>query len=90
MRTRVAAGRHKGREGPAASAELADGWLVSLRIAGFPTEGDWFVVRLVEKVLLPPAQAFVDFLSHEAVRFLPRALEDQMTGRDLCRPAVYV
>jgi len=55
--------------------ELADGRLVSLSVAGLPLMRDWFVVRLVEKALLPPAQALVDFLSLEAVRFLPLAPE---------------
>jgi LysR family transcriptional regulator, low CO2-responsive transcriptional regulator len=31
----------------------------------------WFVVRRQDKVLLPPAQAMLDFLSAEGARFLP-------------------
>jgi len=51
--------------------ELADGRLVSLPVAGLPLIRDWFVVRRVDKALLPAGQALVEFLSHEAVRFLP-------------------
>jgi LysR family transcriptional regulator for metE and metH len=31
----------------------------------------WFVVRRQDKVLLPPAQAMLDFLSDQGARFLP-------------------
>jgi DNA-binding transcriptional LysR family regulator len=51
--------------------ELSDGRLVSLPVAGLPLIRDWFVVRRVDKTLLPAGRALVDFLSHEAVRFLP-------------------
>jgi LysR family transcriptional regulator for metE and metH len=51
--------------------ELADGRLVSLPVEGLPLIRDWFVVRRIDKALLPAGKALVDFLSHEAVRFLP-------------------
>jgi LysR family transcriptional regulator for metE and metH len=51
--------------------ELADRRLISLRIAGLPLVRSWFAVRCIEKMLLPPAHAFVKFLGQEAAQFLP-------------------
>lgn len=53
------------------ATELADGRLVTLDVAGLPVERQWFVVRRKDKVLLPPAQAMLDFLRAEGARFLP-------------------
>jgi LysR family transcriptional regulator, low CO2-responsive transcriptional regulator len=55
------------------ASELKDGRLVVLPIAGLPIMRQWFVVRRADKVLLPPAQALMDFLGAEAGRFLPGA-----------------
>lgn len=53
------------------ATELEDGRLVMLDVAGLPVVRQWFVVRRQDKVLLPPAQAMLDFLSAEGSRFLP-------------------
>jgi len=53
------------------ATELEDGRLVALDVAGLPVLRQWFVVRRQDKVLLPPAQAMLDFLSAEGARFLP-------------------
>jgi LysR family transcriptional regulator for metE and metH len=53
------------------ATELEDGRLVALDVAGLPVVRQWFVVRRQDKVLLPPAQAMLDFLKREGVRFLP-------------------
>jgi LysR family transcriptional regulator for metE and metH len=55
------------------ATELEDGRLVALDVAGLPVVRQWFVVRRRDKVLLPPAQAMLDFLSAEGARFLPHA-----------------
>jgi LysR family transcriptional regulator for metE and metH len=57
--------------GHTAAAELCDGRLVSLPIEGLPLIRNWFLVRRVEKTLLPPAQVLVDFMGREAKQFLP-------------------
>lgn len=53
------------------ATELEDGRLVALDVAGLPVLRQWFVVRRQDKVLLPPAQAMLDFLSDQGARFLP-------------------
>jgi LysR family transcriptional regulator for metE and metH len=53
------------------ATELEDGRLVALDVAGLPVLRQWFVVRRRDKVLLPPAQAMLDFLSDDGARFLP-------------------
>jgi DNA-binding transcriptional LysR family regulator len=51
--------------------ELEDGRLVVLDVAGLPIIRQWHVVRRIDKALLPPAQAMLDFLGAEGSRFLP-------------------
>jgi DNA-binding transcriptional LysR family regulator len=53
------------------ATELADGRLVILDVAGLPVVRQWLVVRRRDKVLLPPAQAMLDFLKTEGPSFLP-------------------
>jgi LysR family transcriptional regulator for metE and metH len=53
------------------ATELEDGRLVTLDVAGLPVVRQWFIVRRKDKVLLPPAQAMLDFLIAEGTRFLP-------------------
>jgi LysR family transcriptional regulator for metE and metH len=53
------------------ATELEDGRLVALDVAGLPVLRQWFVVRRRDKVLLPPPQAMLDFLSDDGARFLP-------------------
>ena len=54
-----------------AATEIADGRLVILDVAGLPVVRQWLVVRRRDKVLLPPAQAMLDFLRTEGPSFLP-------------------
>lgn len=54
------------------AAELADHRLISLPVEGLPLVRSWFLARCVEKMLLPPAQALVQFLGREAAQFLPK------------------
>jgi LysR family transcriptional regulator, low CO2-responsive transcriptional regulator len=44
---------------------------VVLDVGGLPVVRQWFVVRRKDKVLLPPAQAMLDFLGAEGASFLP-------------------
>ncbi|QWG24766.1 LysR family transcriptional regulator [Bradyrhizobium sediminis] len=60
------------------ATELEDGRLVALDVAGLPVVRQWFVVRRQDKVLLPPAQAMLDFLRSEGARFLPGAHAKQL------------
>ncbi|MGO9358076.1 MAG: LysR family transcriptional regulator [Xanthobacteraceae bacterium] len=55
------------------ATELEDGRLVALDVAGLPVVRQWYVVRRQDKVLLPPAQAMLDFLCAEGASFLPAA-----------------
>lgn len=54
------------------ASELEDGRLVTLDVAGLPVTRQWFVVRRIDKVLLPPAQEALAFMARESSRFLPR------------------
>ncbi|MGJ5069133.1 LysR family transcriptional regulator [Bradyrhizobium oligotrophicum] len=51
--------------------ELSEGRLVTLKVAGLPIIRQWHAVRRADKLLLPPAQAMLDFLGKEGARFLP-------------------
>jgi LysR family transcriptional regulator, low CO2-responsive transcriptional regulator len=53
------------------AAELEDGRLVMLDVAGIPVVRQWFVVKRRDKILLPPAQALLDFLRSDGAKFLP-------------------
>ncbi|GLH81718.1 transcriptional regulator [Bradyrhizobium sp. SSBR45G] len=52
--------------------ELGEGRLVTLKVAGLPIIRQWHAVRRADKLLLPPAQAMLDFFGKEGARFLPR------------------
>ena len=54
------------------ATELDERRLVILDVEGLPVVRQWFVLRRKDKVLLPPAQAMLDFLSAEGAKFLPR------------------
>ncbi|UFZ07676.1 LysR family transcriptional regulator [Bradyrhizobium ontarionense] len=54
------------------SHELGEGRLVTLKVPGMPVIRQWHAVRRADKLLLPPAQAMLDFLGKEGARFLPR------------------
>ena len=53
------------------AAELRDGRLAILDVAGLPAVRQWFVVRRAEKRLLPAAQAMWDHLARHGAEFLP-------------------
>jgi DNA-binding transcriptional LysR family regulator len=53
------------------SHELADGRLVALKVPGLPLIRQWHAIRRADKVLLPPAQAMLDFLGKDGARYLP-------------------
>ncbi len=53
------------------AAEIEDGRLIVLDVAGLPEIRQWFVVRPAAKRLMPAARALRDFLVAEGQRFLP-------------------
>ena len=55
------------------SHELTGRRLVALKVAGLPIMRQWHAIRRADRVLLPPAQAMLDFLGKEGSRFLPNA-----------------
>jgi LysR family transcriptional regulator for metE and metH len=67
------------------ATELDERRLVTLDVDGLPVVRQWFVLSRKDKVLLPPAQAMLDFLSAKGAQFLPRT-----HGRlRLTRPSVH-
>jgi LysR family transcriptional regulator for metE and metH len=54
------------------ASELDDGRLVALDVGGLPVVRQWFVVKRKDKIMLPPAQAVLDFMSREGARYLPK------------------
>lgn len=54
------------------AAEIADGRLVQLDVAGLPIMRQWHVVRRSGKRLTPPAVAMNTFLSERGAEFLPQ------------------
>src|SRR3977135_2613634 len=66
------------------ATELDERRLVTLDVDGLPIVRQWFALSRKDKVLLPPAQAMLDFLSANGKQFLPRTY-----GRlRLTRPSV--
>jgi DNA-binding transcriptional LysR family regulator len=66
------------------ATELDERRLVTLDVDGLPIVRQWFALARKDKVLLPPAQAMLDFLSARGKQFLPRTY-----GRlRLTRPSV--
>jgi LysR family transcriptional regulator, low CO2-responsive transcriptional regulator len=51
--------------------ELEEGRLVVLKVAGLPVMRQWHAIRRADKILLPPAQAMLEFLGKEGFRYLP-------------------
>jgi LysR family transcriptional regulator for metE and metH len=62
------------------AAEVADGRLAVLDVAGLPIVRQWFVVRRAERRLLPAAQALWDHFAWSGGQFLPR-VETRPRGR---------
>lgn len=54
------------------AAEIADGRLAQLDVAGLPIMRQWHVVRRAGKRLTPPAAAMNAFLSERGAEFLPQ------------------
>src|ERR1700676_4881311 len=54
------------------ATELDERRLVTLDVEGLPIVRQWFALARKDKVLLPPAQAMLDFLSAKGKQFLPR------------------
>lgn len=54
------------------ASELDERRLVTLDVDGLPVVRQWFAVSRKDKVLLPPAQAMLDFMGAKGARFLPR------------------
>ena len=54
------------------ASEIADGRLISLPVEGLPVIRSWYVVNQPNKILLPPAQALLDFIKQDGGRFLPQ------------------
>ena len=54
------------------ATELDERRLVALDVEGLPIVRQWFALSRKDKVLLPPAQAMLDFLSVKGKQFLPR------------------
>ncbi|MBR0695015.1 LysR family transcriptional regulator [Bradyrhizobium lablabi] len=51
--------------------ELEDSRLVVLNVKGLPVVRQWHAIRRADKILLPPAQAMLDFLGKDGWRYLP-------------------
>jgi len=54
------------------SHELEEGRLVALKVTGLPVIRQWHAIRRTDKILLPPAQAMLDFLGKEGSHYLPK------------------
>lgn len=52
--------------------ELEEGRLVALKVTGLPVMRQWHAIRRTDKILLPPAQAMLDFLGKEGSHYLPK------------------
>jgi DNA-binding transcriptional LysR family regulator len=52
--------------------ELDEKRLVALKVKGLPIMRQWHAIRRADKLLLPPAQAMLDFLGKEGSRYLPK------------------
>jgi LysR family transcriptional regulator for metE and metH len=69
------------------AAELADGRLVMLDIAGLPVVRQWFIVKLNRRRLLPAAQALRQFLIDEGEKFLPPIPQNAVRNRKVRKHA---
>ena len=52
--------------------ELDERRLVTLRVKGLPVMRQWHAIRRADKIMLPPAQAMLEFLGKEGSRYLPK------------------
>jgi DNA-binding transcriptional LysR family regulator len=65
--------------------ESSVGLISILTVKGLPIVRDWYVVRRVNKHLLPVAQSFVDFLHKEGAERVDAATKFQMGRRNRSR-----
>ncbi len=63
------------------ASEIQHGRLAVLDVVGLPVIRQWFVLRRIDKHLLPPGLALLEFLSREAARFLPTAIPEDAKTR---------
>ena len=63
------------------AAEIGDGRLAILDVAGLPEIRQWFVVRPATKRMMPAASSLRDFLVAEGQRFLPNLKHGQRGGK---------
>jgi DNA-binding transcriptional LysR family regulator len=68
------------------SHELEDGRLVALKVTGLPVMRQWHALRRADKILLPPAQAMLDFLGEQGHRYLPTTREPTLGIRPMRKP----
>jgi LysR family transcriptional regulator, low CO2-responsive transcriptional regulator len=52
--------------------ELSEKRLVTLKVRGLPVMRQWHAIRRADKIMLPPAQAMLDFLGKEGSSYLPK------------------
>src|SRR6516165_398683 len=63
------------------AAEIGDGRLAILDVAGLPEIRQWFVVRPATKRMMPAASSLRDFLVAEGRRFLPSVKHGRRLGK---------
>jgi LysR family transcriptional regulator for metE and metH len=63
------------------AAEIGDGRLAILDVAGLPEIRQWFVVRPATKRMMPAASSLRDFLVAEGRRFLPTVKHGRRLGK---------
>jgi LysR family transcriptional regulator, low CO2-responsive transcriptional regulator len=59
--------------GHTVSHELADGRLVTLDVVGLPVVRQWYAVHLLDRILLPAAQALQAALREHMASLFPAA-----------------
>jgi len=76
------------------AAEIDDGRLAILDVAGLPEIRQWFVVHPATKRMMPAASSLRDFLVAEGQRFLPNLKHGRRGGKmpaqSLCQEEVMI
>ncbi len=62
------------------AAEIQQSRLIVLDVIGLPVIRQWFVLRRMDKHLLPPGRAVLEFFSRDATQFLPKTLASGVPG----------
>jgi LysR family transcriptional regulator for metE and metH len=68
------------------ATELDERRLVTLDVDGLPVVRQWFALSRKDKVLMPPAQAMLEFLGAKGAQFLPRTHGRTRLTRPSVRP----